>query len=195
MKGVIPMTENHSSQLDISANSSSLSPSSLKTHLDEDALRTRIKTEIPTEHLAHTEIQVNAGDLLELLEELKRLRAVDNRLKWLATKPDRTQDVGAWWGHEIDATLAAGDPKHHLFAPQPLMRPTRQLTTQELYKLNDKVSFELQQRDWEPRTEEDYDLLNNLVSEIATIPTPADTLIETFINKHRPDTGRASIQS
>lgn len=56
----------------------------------------------------HLDVNVEAGDLLDLVGELERLRQVEERLKWLATKPDRTKEVGRWWGNEIDAALAAG---------------------------------------------------------------------------------------
>lgn len=39
--------------------------------------------------------------------ENKRLKAIESRLTWLATKPDRTKDIGQWWGNEIDACLQA----------------------------------------------------------------------------------------
>lgn len=57
-------------------------------------------------------------DLAELVVQLKgrtiaaehesnRLHAVEERLKWLATKIDRSKPVGEWYGNEVDAALNA----------------------------------------------------------------------------------------
>lgn len=52
-------------------------------------------------------VLVDSGELRKVLDELDRLQAVESRLKWLATKPDRTKAVGEWYGNEIDAVLNA----------------------------------------------------------------------------------------